>query len=94
MVTKKVWESIQKIAILKQLQTHFKAKREKGVGTPFPRVPAPLHPCNHLAILTVSTKFRLSCHDANWREYAESKASNTDALPTHFMIYSRCVWLT
>jgi len=27
------------IAILKQLQTHFKAKREKGVGTPFPRIP-------------------------------------------------------
>jgi len=34
-------ERIQKIAILKQLQTHFKAKREEGVGTPFPRVPAP-----------------------------------------------------
>jgi len=34
-----------KKAILKQLQTHFEAKREKGVGTPFPRVPAPLHPC-------------------------------------------------
>jgi len=29
---------------------------------------------------------RLSCHDANWREHAESKASNTDALPAHFMI--------
>jgi len=29
---------------LKQLQTHFKAQHEKGVGTPFPRVPAPLHP--------------------------------------------------
>jgi len=29
---------------LKQLQSHFKAKREKGVGTPFPRVPAPLQP--------------------------------------------------
>jgi len=43
-LTKKVWERIQKIAILKQLQTHFKAKREKGVGTPFPRVPAQLHP--------------------------------------------------
>jgi len=34
-----------KIAILKQLQTHCKAKCEKGVGTPFQRVPAPLHPC-------------------------------------------------
>jgi len=32
----------QKIAISKQLQTHFKAKREKGVGPPFPCVPAPL----------------------------------------------------
>jgi len=40
-----VWERIQKIANLKQLQTHFKAKRENGVGTPFPRVPAPLHHC-------------------------------------------------
>jgi len=29
---------------------------------------------------------RLSCHDANWIEYTESKARNTDALPTHFMI--------
>jgi len=35
-----------KIAILKQLQTHFKTKREKGVGTPFSRIPAPLHPRN------------------------------------------------
>jgi len=30
-------------AILKQLQTHFKEKYEKGVGTPFPRVPT-THP--------------------------------------------------
>jgi len=29
---------------LKQLRTNPKPKREKGVGTPFPRVPAPLHP--------------------------------------------------
>jgi len=29
---------------------------------------------------------RLSCHDANWKEYAESKARNTGALPTHLMI--------
>jgi len=28
---------------------------------------------------------RLSCHDANSREHAESKASNMDALPTHNM---------
>ena len=37
----------KKIAILKQLKqlpAHFKAKREKGVGTPLPRVHAPLHP--------------------------------------------------
>jgi len=33
-----------KIAFLKQLPTHFKAKRQKGVGTSFPLVPAPLHP--------------------------------------------------
>jgi len=39
-----VWERTQKIAISKQLRTHFKAKRKKGVGVPFPRVPAPLHP--------------------------------------------------
>jgi len=26
---------------------------------------------------------RLPCHDANWIEHTES---NTDALPTHFMI--------
>jgi len=35
-VNKKVLERIQKIAILKQLQTHFNTKREKGVGTSFP----------------------------------------------------------
>jgi len=29
---------------------------------------------------------RLSCRDANWREHAETKDSNTDALPTLFMI--------
>jgi len=31
----------KKLAIIKQLGTHFKEKHEKGV----PRVPAPLHPC-------------------------------------------------
>jgi len=30
----------------------------------------------------------MPCHDANWREHAESKARNTDALPTYFMIAS------
>jgi len=44
LLTKEVWERIQKLAILKQLQSYFKAKREKGVRTLFPRVPAPLHP--------------------------------------------------
>jgi len=29
----------------------------------------------------------LSCHDVNWRENAESKASNTVALPTHVFIH-------
>jgi len=43
-LTNKVWERIQKIAILKQLPTHFKANRAKCVGTPFPRVPALLRP--------------------------------------------------
>jgi len=32
----KLWERSQKLASSKQLQTHFKTKREKGVGTPFP----------------------------------------------------------
>ena len=35
---------LTKKTILQQLQTHFEAKREKGVGTRFPRVPVPLHP--------------------------------------------------
>jgi len=35
-LTRKVLEPSKKIAILKQLPTHFKAKREEGVGTPFP----------------------------------------------------------
>jgi len=38
-LTKEMWESTQKITILKQLQTHFKAKHEKGVGTPSNRFP-------------------------------------------------------
>ena len=42
MLTKKVWERIQQIAILKQFPTLFQAKFEEGVGTPFPRVPTPL----------------------------------------------------
>jgi len=29
-LTKKVWERIQKTAILKELQSHFKGKRKKG----------------------------------------------------------------
>jgi len=45
-LTKKVWERTQKIAILKQLPTHFKAKREKGVGKPFPRPTTPLNARN------------------------------------------------
>jgi len=43
-LTKKVWERTQKLAISKQLQIHFKAKLETGVGAPFPRIPAPLDP--------------------------------------------------
>ena len=41
---KKVWERIQKIAVLKHVQSYFKANVKKG----FPRVPAPLHPCTDL----------------------------------------------
>jgi len=33
---------------------------------------------------------RLPCLDANWRKHAESKASNTDTLPTHYDLVSRC----
>jgi len=50
-----MWERTHKIAISKQLQTHFKAKDWKGVGTPFLRVPAPLHPVDmwvHALVLT------------------------------------------
>jgi len=44
---KRVVGTHAKTSHLKQLQTHFKAKFEKGVGTPFPRIPTPLHPlCN------------------------------------------------
>jgi len=39
-------------AILKQLQTHFEATREKRMGTPFPCVPAPLHLCIYLISLS------------------------------------------
>jgi len=30
---------LKKLVILKQLETHFKAKHEKSVGTPVPRIP-------------------------------------------------------
>ena len=36
MLTKNVWERTQKLTIFKQIQTYFKAKREKGVA-PFSR---------------------------------------------------------
>jgi len=42
-LAKKVWERTKKLAISKQLQTHFKAKLEKGLGTSFPRILAPIH---------------------------------------------------
>ena len=47
-----------KIAILKQLQSHFKAKCEKGVGTPFPSVPAPLHPCIPVSVIALTKQCR------------------------------------
>jgi len=45
-----------KIAILKQLQSHFKAKRKTGVGTPFPRVP-PHYTPEKESPMWCSTKF-------------------------------------
>jgi len=55
-LTKKVWERTQKLAILKQLQTHFKANLEKGVGRPFPPHDTPInhgkaHDCTNLCRL-------------------------------------------
>ena len=41
-LTKKVWNASKNLAVLKQFQTHFNIKLEKAVGTPFPRVLAPL----------------------------------------------------
>ena len=35
----------KELAILIQLRIHFKAKHEKGVGMPFPHVPASLYSC-------------------------------------------------
>jgi len=51
-LAKTVWERIQKIAILKQLQRHLKAKRDKDVGTPFPCVPVPLRVARSLEIFS------------------------------------------
>jgi len=63
---KEVWKRTQKLTILKHLRTHFKAKHEKGVGTPFPRVPAQLNPCSPYGnslhgVLTISTKQTVRC---------------------------------
>jgi len=43
-LTRKVWERTHKLAIVKQLQTHFKEKHEKNVGTPFPHFYCPTTP--------------------------------------------------
>jgi len=59
-LAKKVWgvgNAPKNLAILKQLWTHFKAKHEKGVGRPFPRVPALLHPCYQSRLLLHSCNF-------------------------------------
>jgi len=42
---KRCGNASKETAFLKQFSTHFKAKREKGVGTPLPRFPTPIHPC-------------------------------------------------
>jgi len=39
-LTKRYGNASKQLVFLKHLQTHFKAKHEKGVGTPFPVVPA------------------------------------------------------
>jgi len=49
-LTKRVWEHTQKSSHFKTASTDFKAKHEKGVGTPFPRVPAPLYNCLHIIL--------------------------------------------
>jgi len=46
--------SVSVNAIVKQLQTHFKENHEKYVGTPFPCVPAPLHPCMYEIVFNKS----------------------------------------
>jgi len=53
-LTKKVWERIQKITIVKQLPNLFEAKRKKGVGTPFPSRFRPITP---LSNTETSTKY-------------------------------------
>jgi len=58
-LTNKLWERTRKIAILKQLRTHFEAKCEKCVDTPFPRVPAPEHPCLYTRKVFLFTNAKL-----------------------------------
>jgi len=43
-LTKKVWARTQNPSYFKTASNSFQSKHEKGVGTPFPRVPVPLHP--------------------------------------------------
>jgi len=65
---KKMWKRApKKLAILKLLQIYFKAKHEKGVATPFPRVPAPLHLwCTHP--LATVLKCEMSTHSAGGKD--------------------------
>jgi len=41
-----VWEGTQKTSHFKTVSNSLQSKHEKGVGTPFPRVPALLHLCS------------------------------------------------
>jgi len=47
-LTKKVWEGIQKLTILKQLQTHVKAKGVRGNAVPPHYTPVHHHLRTHL----------------------------------------------
>jgi len=85
-LTKKVWERIKRIAILKQLPTHFKEKREKGAGTPFPRVPAPLHPC---------LLFHTHLHNTAWRLYRHpTKITGSILVFLMYFLFHFCACVT
>jgi len=69
----------KKLAILGQLRTHFKPKHEKSVGTPFPPVPAPLHPWLTVIVETVLTiELYLAASTETWSANYESLVIETE----------------